>query len=53
MWLCGVLWVVVSLYVGVVRCVSKLKYILVAALAATGMFFNSLSYLSLLVFSLG
>ena len=32
MWLCGVLWVVVSLlYVGVVRCVIRLKYIPVAA----------------------
>ena len=31
-WLCGVLWVVVSLlYVGVVRCVSRLKYIPVVA----------------------
>jgi len=31
-WLCGVLWVMVSLlYVGVVQCVIRLKYIPVAA----------------------
>ena len=31
-WLCGMLWVVVALlYVGVVRCVIRLKYIPVVA----------------------